>query len=150
MTDGSLNSICDDLFSTLPLIARITRKKISRLPAGFPEDISPLHHEILKTLEKEGTLLIAEIASRLLIPRPQMTHLIDKLADLNLVERQMDSSDRRTINVTLTAKARILLAEIDAMVKGNIKEALSSLTSEEMKELMASVTKLRKILSKLG
>jgi DNA-binding MarR family transcriptional regulator len=116
---------------------------------GFYEDISPLHHEVLKTLEKEGTLHISEVAARLLIPRPQMTHLIDKLADLNLVERQIETADRRTIKVTLTDKARMLLAEIDSMVKSNIEEALSSLTDKEMQELIASVTRLREILSKL-
>jgi DNA-binding MarR family transcriptional regulator len=149
MMTGSLNSICDDLLATLPLILRIFRKKISKLPVVFREDISPLHFETMKTLEKEGTLRISEVASRLMIPRPQMTHLIDRLVDLNLVERQMEAADRRTINVTITDKARTMLKEMDSVVKSNIRDALSSLTDEEMQELLASVKKLREIFSKL-
>lgn len=149
MRSGLLSSVTDELLSTLPLIARITRKKISRPSLGFHEDVSPLHHEILKTLEKEGTVHISAVASRLLIPRPQMTRLIDRLVDLKLVERRIDEADRRTINVALTARARRMLKKMDSAVKGNVGEALSSLSDEEMQELLASVTKLREILSRL-
>jgi len=149
MRDDKLNSILDDLLSTLPLISRIFRKKISKWHMGVHGDISRLHHEIIRILEKEGTLHIAEIASRLVITRPQMTHLIDKLVDLGLVERQIDVADRRTIKVALTDKARVMLAEIDSVVRSNFEEILSSLTDEEVLELLVSVKKLREIFSKL-
>jgi DNA-binding MarR family transcriptional regulator len=149
MESSLLSSVIDELLSTLPLIARIARKKISRLSPDFHEDVSPLHHEIMKTLEKEGTMHISEVASRLLIPRPQMTRLIDRLVDLKLAERRIDEADRRTINVTLTDRARKMLKRMDSAVKGNVGEALSSLSDEEMQELLASVTKLREILSRL-
>lgn len=144
-----LNSVTDDLLSALPLILRTCRKKFFRLPATVYEGISPLHHEIMKTLEREGRLHIAEIGDRLLIPRPQMTYLIDKLVDMELVERQTDATDRRTINVTLTDKARAMLEDIDSVVKSNTAETLSSLTNQEMQELLTSVEKLREIFSKL-
>ena len=149
MRNSILNNVTDDLLATLPLILRIFRKKLFKLTTIIYEGISPLHHEIMKTLEKEGTLHIAEIASRLLIPRPQMTYLIDKLVDLELVERHIGVADRRITNVTLTDKARVMLEEIDSLVKSNVEEALSSLTHEEMQELLASVKKLREIFSKL-
>jgi len=149
MRDDKLNSILGDLLSTLPLIARIFRKKISKWHMSVHEDISHLHHEIIRILDKEGTLHIAEIASRLVITRPQMTHLIDKLVDLGLVERQIDVADRRAIKVALTDKARVMLAEMDSVIKSNFEETLSSLTDEEVLELLVSVKKLREIFSKL-
>jgi DNA-binding MarR family transcriptional regulator len=149
MKSGILIKVTDELLSTMPLIARITRKKISRPSLGFHEYVSPLHHEIMKTLEKEGTMHISEVASRLLVPRPQMTHLIDRLVDLGLVERRIDEADRRTINVALTGQARRMLKKMDSVIRDNVGEALSSLSDEEMQELLASVKKLREILSSL-
>jgi len=72
-------------------------------------DISPVHIGIMKQLDEAGTLHVAEIGERLQIARPQMTHLIDKLVDLEIVERHTDKTDRRMINIVLTDKGRTTL-----------------------------------------
>ena len=54
MRNSILNNVTDDLLATLPLILRIFRKKLFKLTTIIYEGISPLHHEIMKTLEKEG------------------------------------------------------------------------------------------------
>ena len=87
-----LDSIAEDLFTIPPLIGRSIRRKLLRTAlAHIREDISPPHFEIMKTLDETGTLHVTEIGERLQIPRPQMTHLIDKLVSLDMVERQADA-----------------------------------------------------------
>jgi len=78
-----------------------------------------------------------------------MTHLIDKLVSLEIVARQTDAADRRIINITLTDKGRTMMEEQDRLIKGSIKEKLSCLTDEELRELSVSLRNLRDILSKL-
>ena len=150
MKPDILDSIAEDLFTIPPLIGRSIRRKLLRMAmAHIREDISPPHFEIMKTLEEAGTLHVTEIGERLQIPRPQMTHLIDKLVALDMVERQPDARDRRIINIALTGKGKTLLKKHRRMIEDTIKKSLTSLTDEELEELSTSLRKLRQILSKL-
>ena len=150
MKPEMLDSIAEDLFTIPPLIGRSIRRKLLRMAmAHIREDISPPHFEIIKTLEEAGTLHVTEIGERLQIPRPQMTHLIDKLVALDMVERQPDARDRRIINIALTGKGKTLLKKHRRVIEGTIKKSLTSLTDEELEELSTSLRKLRQILSKL-
>jgi DNA-binding MarR family transcriptional regulator len=110
MRRDNLERVALDLLSIPPLIFRGIRKKVIKSAlAEIDVDITPLHFEIMTLLEEAGTLHVAEIGERLQIARAQMTHLIDKLVDLNIVERNMDIADRRIINITLTDRGRVFL-----------------------------------------
>ena len=148
--DSILNSVADDLFSTIPLIGRSIRRKLLKAALNsFHEDIAPPHFEIIKLLEEAGTLHIAEIGERLQIARPQMTHLIDKLVELEIAERQTGTEDRRMIDVTLTEKGKSLIKEHDSQIRKATMEALSALTLGELKDLSDSLRTLRELFSKL-
>lgn len=150
MKNEMLDSVTEDLFTIPPLIGRSIRRKLFRTAlAHIREDISPPHFEIMRTLDESGTLHVTEIGERLQIPRPQMTHLIDKLVSLGMVERQPDDRDRRIINIAPTSKSKSLLKKHKRMMEKAIKETLSSLTDKDLKELSTSLRKLRDILSKL-
>jgi DNA-binding MarR family transcriptional regulator len=150
MNTEMLDSITEDMFTIPPLIGRSIRRKLLKAAlANIPEDISPPQFEIMRTLDETGTLHVTEIGERLQIPRPQMTHLIDKLVNLNMVERQVDDRDRRIINITLTSKSKALLKKRKRIMESAIRETLSSLTDKELKELSTSLRKLRDILVKL-
>ena len=150
MKSNVLEIVVEELLSIPPLIRRsIQRKMFKSVFAQIEEDISLPHFEIMKTLRETGTLHIAEIGERLQIPKPQMTHLIDRLVSLKVVERQAGSADRRIINIALTDKGRVLIEESDRLVKSIFREKLSGLTNEELRELSVSLRKLGDILSKL-
>jgi len=150
MKNEILYSIAEDLFTIPPLIGRSIRRKLLRMAmAHIREDISPPHFEIMRTLEEAGTLHVTEIGERLQIPRPQMTHLIDKLVYLEMVERQPDAKDRRIINIALTSSGKTLLKKHRRMIEGAIKTSLTSLTDKELAEVSTSLRTLRRILSKL-
>jgi len=112
MRGNILDSAIEDLFSVPPLVIRGIRRKLFKTAlANIDVDISPLHFEIMKLLHEAGTLHVAEIGQRLQIARPQMTHLIDKLVDMDIVERQVDANDRRMIKIVLTDKGKTILQE---------------------------------------
>ena len=151
MKSNTLDKVVEDLFSIPPLIIRGIRRKLLKTAfANIDADISPLHFEIMKLLNEAGTLHIAEIGERLHIARPQMTHLIDKLVDLGITERQTDTTDRRMINIVLTHKGKTTIEEHDSSIRKAIRETLSSLRDEELEDLSASLRKLQGIFSKLG
>ena len=122
MKSNTLDKVVEDLFSVPPLIIRGIRRKLLKTAfANIDVDISPLHFEIMKLLNEAGTLHIAEIGERLHIARPQMTHLIDKLVDLGITERQTDTTDRRMIicrQLFLNALQQALSLVITLAIKG--------------------------------
>jgi DNA-binding MarR family transcriptional regulator len=150
MKNGIINTVAEDLFSNMPLIGRSIRKKLLKTAlTSFEEDIAPPHFEIMKLLEEAGTLHVAEIGERLQITRPQMTHLIDRLVELDIVERQMGIEDRRMINIMLTDKGKRIINEHDDDIRNATREMLACLTDEELEGLSVSLRKLREIFSKL-
>jgi DNA-binding MarR family transcriptional regulator len=111
-------------------------------------NITPLHYEIMRLLKSEGTLHVSEIGDKLQIARAQMTKLIDKLVNLNIVERIPDKSDRRTLNISLTGQGLNLLNEHQNRVIYAVREILSSLSGEDLEALSRSLHTMRSILLK--
>jgi DNA-binding MarR family transcriptional regulator len=150
MRSDILDRIAADLLSVPAFIFRGVRRKL--LKAALDDigvGISPLHFEIMTLLQEAGTLHACEIGERLRIARAQMTHLIDKLVSLGIVERQMDTADRRMTKIVLTGKGGAILEEHDSDIRNATKEILSCLTDEELEDLSDSLRKIRDILSKL-
>jgi DNA-binding MarR family transcriptional regulator len=150
MRSDSLGKVALDLLSIPPLIFRIIRRKLVMTTlADIDVDIKLLHFEIMTVLKEEGTLHVAEIGEKLRIAKAQMTHLIDKLVELDFVKREMNSIDRRTINITLTEKGSKVLEEQDNLVINAIRDNMSSLTGKELEALSHSLRNLRDTLFKL-
>ena len=150
MRKRNLDEVVFDLLSLTPLIRRSIHRKL--LKAAFTkieEDVGLPHLEIMKILEMEGTKHIAEIGERLQIPKPQMTHLIDRLERLEIVHRQPDTNDRRITNVVLTEHGRRIVQEIDENLYDSMNEVLACLSDAELKELSVSLKKLGDLLNKI-
>ena len=139
-----------DLLSIPPLVFRIIRSKLINITlADIDIDIKLPHIEIMTLLKEDSTLHPAEIGGKLQIAKAQMTHLIDKLVDLELVERNVDTVDRRTINITLTDKGRSFLEKHEAVIFNAVGEYISDLNESELETLSTSLRNLRDILLKL-
>ena len=149
MCSSTIDIVAEELLTIPPLIFRsIRRKLLKTLLADIDLDVSPLHIEILKLLEGAGALNITEIGEKLQIARAQMTHLIDRLVDLGMVERQAGKDDRRMINIILTGRGKAILKEQGDYIRNAFKEILAGLTDEELKDISASLSKLRDVFSK--
>ncbi len=150
MKNNILDSVVGDLLSIPFLIRRgINRKVVKAAFDKVGEGIGVPHFEIMMVLEEAGTQHIAEIGEKLLIPKPQMTFLIDRLVSLEIVERRTDETDRRLSNVSLTDKGKAILKEKDRVLRANFTEKLSRLTGDELQQLAESLRRLRDILSRL-
>lgn len=150
MRGETLGKVASDLLSVPPLIFRLIRRKLVMTTLeDIDVDIKLLHFEIMKVLKEEGTLHPREIGERLLVAKAQMTHLVDKLVELGFVKREMDESDRRTINITLTDKGSKMLEEQDNIVINAVRDNMAALTEAELEALSHSLRTLRDILVKL-
>jgi DNA-binding MarR family transcriptional regulator len=142
----AVESILENLFHVLPLI----HKKLLRMDLeGVTGEISRLHLAIMGMLREEG-LPVSEVARRLVIPKSQMTHLVDRLADLDIVVRHQNAADRRVTEISLTAHGKDVLDECFSTMKKAIREKLSRLTAAELTEMAAALENLKNIGAKLG
>jgi DNA-binding MarR family transcriptional regulator len=150
MRSDILGKVAMDLLSIPALTARgIRRRLIKPVLADIAADITPIHFDIIHLLQEEGTLHVAEIGARLQLAKAQMTKLLDKLVALGIVARQMDSPDRRIVNISLTDRGRRILEEHETILMNAAREAMTSLTDAELEELSASLRKIQDILAKL-
>ena len=150
MRSDNLGKVSIDLLSVTPLVNRLIRRKL--LFTTFVDadvDLKLLHFEIMHVLKDEGTMHPAKIGEKLLIAKAQMTHLIDKLVELDFVKRELDSVDRRTFNITLTEKGKRVLDEQDNLVFCAVSDIMSSLPETELESLSNALRSIRDILFKL-
>ena len=145
MDDSNIDRILENLLHILPVF----HKKLLRMDlGGVTNNLTRLHLAILGMLSA-ASMTMSELAKILMMTKPQMTHLVDQLVGLGIVERRPDTTDRRVINLALTDNGRVLLEDMKRKVKENIRHRLASLTPEELSEMSVALETLRSIGDKL-
>jgi len=112
------------------------------------DNLTRLHLAVMGELS-QTSLTMSELANTLMMTKPQLTHLVDPLVQLGIVERRPDTEDRRVINLALTESGRVLLGEMKQKVKENTKNRLAKLSPEELAQMSSALETLRNIVVKL-
>jgi DNA-binding MarR family transcriptional regulator len=150
MRSDIIGRVSLDLLSIPPLIFRLIRRKLVMTTlAETDENLRPPHFEIMRVLTEEGTLHVAKISEKLLIAKAQMTHLIDKLVELNFVARETGAADRRTMNITLTEKGEKFMEQTDNLIMNAVQDIMSALSDEDLERFSDSLRNLRDTLFKM-
>ena len=147
----------DNIEETIDLLFRLPRTMRQSMERNIfapplksvGEHLAPHHMAIMKLLDEEGTLCISEIGDMIKVAKAQMTHSIDKLTSLDMIERVPDAVDRRKTRVRLTAEGKKLIAKIDRAVKRRMKESLSWLKDEELARFLEALKYLTATFEKL-
>lgn len=76
--------------------------------------LTPQQHQVLVALRaaSDGELTIGQLAEALMLQPHSVSGLADRLEALGLVERVRSESDRRSVTLRLTAKARDIMASL--------------------------------------
>lgn len=127
--------ICFNMRAAMKKIDKHLSEKLEGYGISIPQSF------ILCCLLGENGLTLKEIGNRTLIDSSSMTVLVDKLEKDNLVERQLDSQDRRAIRVFITDKGKEIAEKIESLAsefnahlfellgEGNQKEFLHGLNN---------------------
>jgi|WetSurMetagenome_2_1015567.scaffolds.fasta_scaffold73007_3 DNA-binding MarR family transcriptional regulator len=145
-----LKDAVSDLLSIPPILNRTFRHKVSIKTFGdIYGKITSLHHEIIILLLEEGPLSMGEICDQLMISKAQMTQLITKLVELNIVERRTVDGDRRKIQIELSETGKRLLMEHWKNLDNSVMNFMSGLTEKDLKALSDALFIVKDILSRL-
>jgi len=147
MDDTKLELIVQNFVTIMPLF----QKKLIRRDCGFAHDsLNHPHFQIMAVLKKNGKLSISDVAKRLLISAPNMTKLLNKLIDEEMIERIPDKKDRRIINIDLTKKGEEYVENKFKQVQSSLKERLSTLPDGQLNKLNSSLENLRDVLMEIS
>lgn len=133
----------NDFVKNFPLNSDEFQKKICSI--SMPQS----HINVILYLAKVNSSPISQIAKKLNISKSNMTPIIDKLIDLDLVNRYTDNKDRRILRVELTPKAIELFEFVKRTAKDAIKSKISILSDEDLNDLSNSLCTLSSVLKKI-
>jgi len=118
-TYDRLRELEDELFARYDLTAQ-QYNAMRLLRSGHPAPIRTL-----------------DLASRLVSRAPDITRLLDKLQQRELVARQRPADNRRVVCVRITAAGIALLDELSELVRDCHTRQLSHLTQKDLKWLIS-------------
>lgn len=124
-------------------------KFIKNAERKMKDEFSPLQLHTLFALSCEGKLAMSELARLVIVSKQQLTPIVDKLTDLELVVREHDQADRRNVTIRLSDKGRTLLDEKRIEMSRMIGELLGSLPEEDIDVLNRSAREIANVLHKL-
>jgi DNA-binding MarR family transcriptional regulator len=145
MNDENKNSVdlvIENLISIFPLLTKSFKKSIRDKTNHTPGSLFALgalsHHQILS---------MSELGGHLLIPKPNVTSLIDKLIAENFVERLYDSNDRRIIKIRITEKGIEEFNSVKLEITQRFRQKLQSLEADKLNTLTEASSLVRNILT---
>lgn len=107
--------------------------------------ITPTQYNVLRILRGAGKdgLCRNEVRDRMVAQVPDVTRLLDRLEDADLIERERSTEDRRQVGTRITAKGLMLLSELDAPVADIHRRQLGHLSASQLKTLAELLTLAR-------
>jgi DNA-binding MarR family transcriptional regulator len=100
------------------------------------EDLSSTQYNVLRILRgaPEG-LPCGEIANRMITRDPDVTRLLDRLEKRDLISRNREEKDRRTVLARITPAGLKVLANLDEPIQTAHRKQLGHLGRERLREL---------------
>lgn len=108
--------------------------------------LSPGQFHALSTLYHRGGLPMSELAAELKISKQQLTPLICKLIDRQLVVRKADDQDRRVVRIEISEEGRTAFQDIIARMKQTFAQTLGLIPEHELAELDEMLIRIKEIL----
>lgn len=131
------------IFNFMPLL----HKKLFKKFHGF--EISKQQMHLLFAINNNNGNPMKYYGEKLMISKPNLSTVVNKLIQEELIERKNDVSDRRVINLYITDKGKDFLITHRKAAKKNMLKKLGVLTDEDVKKLNHHFKEIESIFSKL-
>ena len=139
--DGPSDGLDAWLVATIPPVMRHLLAHARRRPSWA--EMTYQQYNVLRIIDGEGPMAQGEIARRLLVSAPVVTRQASALARGELVERQPDIADRRSIRLALTTKGRRRVRAMRKELLAAASDLLAPLPEEQRANLASALEQLR-------
>ncbi|MBY0099403.1 MarR family transcriptional regulator [Mesobacillus maritimus] len=126
------------------MIDKINNENIIRFTKAFPYPLGISPILVLSDLKKNGVQKQVELADKLGYTKGAMTNIATKLLDLGLVEKVLDETDRRVIQLRITPTGEKALSEAQAIGQTLFMQHFEALNEEEINQYFNIQEKLLK------
>ncbi len=132
----------------LKLLPLLNKKFIRSMHLELRTILTSMQINVLVALvEKKATM--TELSNEILIPKQQMTPLIDKLVSEGFVQREYDAIDRRIIRISITPLGLDILVKIKEKALAVLETKLKDLDQNDLLYLNQALTDICKIINKI-
>ncbi len=107
---------------------------------------APAEMTMLRSVVREGAVRMSDLAASVKLPQSSATNVADRLCARDLVERKRPETNRRTVLLSATRKARRLMKKIEAEQLALCDELVAGLASEQaelLQNLLGQLTESR-------
>ena len=129
-------------------------KTITELMPALPKGMKPRYVHVIDAVwhinetngQEIGTARVGDVSAFLGVTTPSITKLVGELAELGLVVKHADSTDRRAVTFTLTERGldirRIYVEEYHA----HLSQLLGGLTSDQCETTVRTLTEALRLM----
>ena len=141
-----IKEVQEELLDLLPLwYCQITKIFEQCLDNGVSLDL----YYCIRAIQWGGGLItMTALADRLQITKQHMTKKVNRLVELNFVERVYDPSDRRVVKVTVTEKGEKFAADFLEKEAGGLRALIQKMNVQEQADFIRAIGTLNQILYK--
>jgi DNA-binding MarR family transcriptional regulator len=109
------------------------------------ENLSPAQYNVLRILRTAGPggMACHEIGERMITRDPDMTRLLDRLEDRELLTRSREKHDRRVIRTRISQTGLKLLRDLDDPVRSLHRRQLGHLSEKRLRLLVRLLESVR-------
>jgi len=140
---SNLENIVDEFLALLGYIKRQYFKPAEQIARSR---LSPAQFQAISILYHKDFLPMTELAVEMQISKQQLTPIIARLIETNLVARKEDENDRRVVNIEITEQGRSIFQALFAQIKINFIEKLSAIPDQELDELKQILVRMQEII----
>jgi len=136
--DPETEGIVDRIHKISKHVKRLTERTVTR----FGLNVGEFHTLVQLRVAPHHTSSAGDLAEHLDLSTGAMTNRLDGLEEQDLITRQRDASDRRSVLVTLTAKgADVLVQAVEAAAKEEeaVLAALSDAQRRRLNEMLRNL-----------
>ncbi|WP_158965755.1 MarR family winged helix-turn-helix transcriptional regulator [Chachezhania sediminis] len=124
----------------LAVAAKRTSEELARhYRARF--GISIPEWRVLVHLAHSGNVSVRDIEARVAMEKYEVSRAAKRLEDSGLIEKRVNQADRRLVDLALTPKGRLMMAELLPMARAH-QDALEARMGEAFAQLEAGLAKL--------
>jgi DNA-binding MarR family transcriptional regulator len=137
----------DDTAEKLTLVFARLHRKIEKIHCSLLEDsnLKRAHVKILANICRDGKKNMTEIGDILMVPKSNVTPLIDELIEMKFICRKLDESDRRIIYINLTGQGKIFIDKYRSRFYSILRDKLKNLNSADYAKIEYAIELLDKI-----
>lgn len=130
------------IFSFMPLLHK-------KLFMGMHHKKEMHRMRFLRMINNHNGEQMKFFGERLIISKPNLTKLCDRLIDEGFIERKSSDEDRRVIHLYITDKGKKIVEDHRQEVRRDMLKKLETLSDEDIQTLNKNFSEVESIISKL-